>query len=99
VTPNAILNREFLQTAVLPERRHFLIADTFSPLGLPNAFENSRTMLVRPGKYIGIGIFGDLLHLRALHIFVIASEAKQSSFRWEERMDCFVASLLAMTGK
>jgi hypothetical protein len=28
---------------------------------------------------------------------VIASEAKQSIFPREERMDCFVASLLAMT--
>ena len=29
--------------------------------------------------------------------FVIASEAKQSIFPSKERMDCFVASLLAMT--
>jgi hypothetical protein len=29
---------------------------------------------------------------------VIASEAKQSIVPHEERMDCFVASLLAMTG-
>jgi hypothetical protein len=29
--------------------------------------------------------------------FVIASEAKQSIFPSEERMDCFVATLLAMT--
>ena len=29
---------------------------------------------------------------------VIASEAKQSIFPSKERMDCFVASLLAMTG-
>jgi hypothetical protein len=29
--------------------------------------------------------------------FVIASEAKQSILPHEERMDCFVASLLAMT--
>ena len=28
---------------------------------------------------------------------VIASEAKQSSFAAREKMDCFVASLLAMT--
>ncbi|SHL95846.1 hypothetical protein [Bradyrhizobium lablabi] len=30
--------------------------------------------------------------------FVIASEAKQSMLLHKERMDCFVASLLAMTG-
>jgi hypothetical protein len=29
--------------------------------------------------------------------FVIASEAKQSNFPSKERMDCFVAALLAMT--
>jgi hypothetical protein len=29
---------------------------------------------------------------------VIASEAKQSNFFEEEKLDCFVASLLAMTG-
>jgi hypothetical protein len=29
--------------------------------------------------------------------FVIASEAKQSRLFHEERLDCFVASLLAMT--
>jgi hypothetical protein len=31
--------------------------------------------------------------------FVIASEAKQSISPRKERMDCFVASLLAMTAK
>ncbi|MEO8319315.1 MAG: hypothetical protein ABI561_13405 [Bradyrhizobium sp.] len=31
-------------------------------------------------------------------IVVIASEAKQSILRRKERMDCFVAALLAMTG-
>jgi hypothetical protein len=31
--------------------------------------------------------------------FVIASEAKQSIYLREERMDCFVASLLAMTAR
>jgi hypothetical protein len=31
--------------------------------------------------------------------FVIASEAKQSIAQQQERMDCFVAALLAMTLK
>jgi hypothetical protein len=30
---------------------------------------------------------------------VIASEAKQSSFAEQSKLDCFVASLLAMTAK
>ncbi len=33
----------------------------------------------------------------SLSCFVIASEAKQSMVQREERMDCVVASLLAMT--
>jgi hypothetical protein len=75
VTPNVNPKHDFLQTAV-PECCHFLIADVFSSLGLPKAFKNSRTMLFRHGKHIRIGIFRDLLHRRALDIFVIASEAK-----------------------
>jgi hypothetical protein len=36
--------------------------------------------------------------IQRLPLSVIASEAKQSIVPREERMDCFVASLLAMTG-
>ena len=39
-------------------------------------------------------IASEAIHLTAA---VIASEAKQSISRRKERMDCFVASLLAMT--
>ena len=35
--------------------------------------------------------------IQSLIRFVIASEAKQSMVQRKERMDCFVASLLAMT--
>src|SRR3981189_1235878 len=39
----------------------------------------------------------EIVDLRLMPDTVIASEAKQSIARRQERMDCFVASLLAMT--
>src|SRR5262245_18122261 len=46
------------------------------------------------------GVEGSLRHVDlSTPLSVIASEAKQSTSPNEERMDCFVASLLAMTAR
>src|SRR6201999_2403005 len=70
----------------------------------PDRWRGRRTWVLLPGRFfVGerTADWGDFVNMRkaeAIHSDVIASEAKQSSFLAATRkLDCFVASLLAMT--